>query len=267
MSRLIGFLFLLLLSTASHASFLYRADTRPPEEIFRSGFAPSGSNPSLFQHVTGYTCQPGEQTTGFIATSSSEQFAIGWGRDTFTEGTHFYVYRIRSSLHFYNAGQSLFHASHQTGDTVYEYAGWTYLAESEWVTPRTIPAADVIEATEYVSRGRDALPERVQSFENPDAPDAPGQINHGPYEWDYSRDDPGGSGPAHHVCGNACFNMHLHPTKRDVHDPDDDLDESEKAMDEPRRKMTSVLRCRAKAALATYSILDIIDDNHRNTEL
>lgn len=267
MSRLIGFLFLILVSAASHASFFYRADTRPPDEIFRHGFTPSGSNPSLFQHVVGFTCRPGEQTSGFIATSSSEQFATGWGRDTFADGVHFYVYRIRASLHFYNAGQSLFQASHRTGDQVYEYAGWTYLAESEWVTPRAIPATDVIEATEYISRGRDSLPERVRAFENPDAVDAPGRINHSPYEWDYSRDDPGGSGPANHVCGNACFNMHLHPSKRDTHDPDDDLDESEKAMDEPRRKMTSVLRCRAKAALATYSILDAIQTPTKKTEL
>lgn len=259
MIRWLVFLLSCLVTAAAHASFLYRMDTRPPEDIFRNGFTPSGANPSLFQHVVGFTCQPGQQTTGLISTSSSETFAIGWGRDNQPSGTHFFVYRIRSSLRFHSAAQSLFHASRRANDDVYEYAGWRYIGESEWITRQPIPANDIIDATEYVSQGPDAPPRRVGAFENPDALDTPGPVNHGPYEWDYRRDDPNGSDPTPPICSQACFNAATPIVKREA--PDDSEPD-----DEPREKMQSILRCRSQMALRLSTILDIIHQKQK-TEL
>ncbi|MDF3982561.1 hypothetical protein P3W23_11230 [Luteibacter sp. PPL554] len=198
-------LLLLLLPLAAHAHFFYRMDTRPPHEVFRDGFTARGDNPSVFEHVVGFTCQPGNPTTAFVAVTADERFAIDWGRQNEAVGTHFYVYRLRASDHFHNAAQSLFHASRQTHDDIYDVTAWTYLAESEWVTRHPVPATNIIEATEYISRGRQQAPERLRHYEHLGASNLPGSINPAPFVWDYGRDLIEPAPATNPLCPTTCF--------------------------------------------------------------
>ncbi|MDY1546691.1 scabin-related ADP-ribosyltransferase [Luteibacter sahnii] len=252
-----GLLSLFLVACTARANFLYRADTRPPSDVFQNGFTPWGDNTSLFLHVVGLTCQPGDQTTGFVATTRSEPFAIGWGRNHQSNGTHFYVYRIRAGPQFFNAARSLFHAADRSGDSTYEYTGWTYLAENEWVSHRPIAAGDIIDAVEYISRGRDTPPERGLEFANPRTQDTPGTLSRAPYEWNYQGDTMDGAGPSSLVCASTCFSSQHHALKkRDARDPDD-----------PERwheTSRNIEACRAWVRATTALLLRIVDESQRN---
>ncbi|UPG86402.1 hypothetical protein L2Y94_03310 [Luteibacter aegosomatis] len=252
MRRAIALTLLVFVSTASHATFFYRMDTRPPEEVFQHGFAPSGNDSSLFQHVVGQTCQPGSQTSGFVAVSANETFAVNWGRETQPVGTRFYVYRIRASEFFYNAAQSLFHASRQTDDSVYELAGWVFMTESEWVTPIGIPAEDIVGAAEYVSRGRNEPPGRVGVFIPAGARDTPGSINHAPFTWNYSLDATRAPPAFNPLCPSVCFGTGSRRTRRSVIEWIDGTE----GMDEARVKARHMLECVARTASA---VLDLDD--------
>lgn len=256
MKQLFVLLFSLFASAASHASFFYRMDTRPPEEIFRDGFTPGGNRLSIFQHVIGETCQPGVRTTGFIAVSSNETFAVNWGSENQPVGARFYVYRIRATEHFYNAVQSLIYARRQTNDLAYEMAAWRYMSESEWVTPVAIPADDIIDAAEYVSQGRDHVPQRVAEYESEHALDAPGTLNHAPFTWDYLLDRSEPTPAFNPLCPAVCFGSGNHRTKRST-DPINDFDD----IDEARRKMDHILECVRKTASAALGEDVLPDDN------
>ncbi|MEX1829794.1 enterotoxin A family protein [Luteibacter sp. CQ10] len=248
--RVIALLLLIVISTPSQASFFYRMDTRPPEEVFQRGFSPSGSHPSLFQHVVGQTCQPGRQTSGFIAVSANETFAVDWGRETQPEGARFYVYRIRASEFFYNAAQSLFHASRQTDDLAYELAGWIFMAESEWVTPVGIPAEDIVGAAEYVSRGRDRPPGRMGVYIPAGARESPGTINHAPLTWNYTLDQTEAPPTYNPLCPSVCFGVNHSRHKRSIVAWMEDDD----GADEARTKSNHFMRCAVETASAALGI-------------
>ena len=57
-------------------SIVYRMDYRNPADIFARGFEPLGDNDSLEDHMGGLSCRTGTSTTAFVATTSSEEFAI-----------------------------------------------------------------------------------------------------------------------------------------------------------------------------------------------
>lgn len=254
MKRLIVLLFFVFASAASHATFFYRMDTRPPEDIFRNGFTPGGNHPSIFQHVIGHTCQPGLRATAFIAASANETFAVNWGRENQPEGTRFYVYRIRASEHFYNAVQSLFHASRQTNDAAYEVAGWMYMAESEWVTPVAIPPEDILGAAEYVSRGRDQAPGHTGVYIPSGARDTPGAVNDNPFTWDYDLDQSEPPSLFNPLCPSVCFGAGHHVSKRS---PSVEWIEGlsgggDGSSDEARRKSDHILACGIRTASAAF---------------
>jgi len=262
--KLLTFLFLLIVSTASHASYFYRMDTRPPDEIFHNGFTPGGTHPSIFQHVIGETCQTGVRTTGFVAVSSNETFAVNWGSENQPVGARFYVYRIRASEHFYNAVQSLLHARRQTNDMAYEIAAWRYMAESEWVTPVAIPADDIIEATEYVSQGRDRPPQRIAAYQPEHALDAPGTMNHDPFTWDYLLDRSEPAPAFNPLCPATCFGTSNPPAKRSA-----EWFNALGDIDEARKKMDHILECVGKTAAAALGrdLLTPEGQGSRSTEL
>jgi len=258
--RAIAFAFFVFASTASHAAFFYRMDTRPPEEVFQHGFMPSGNDPSLFRHVIGQTCQPGSQTSGFVAVSANETFAVNWGRETQPQGTRFYVYRIRASESFYNAAQSLFHASRQTNDSIYELAGWVFMAESEWVTPIGIPAEDIVGAAEYVSRGRDEPPGHTGVFIPSGARDTPRSINHAPFTWNYTLDRTQAAPSFNPLCASVCFGTGQRRATRSTIEWIEGTD----GKDEARVKSDHILECVGRTASAALGT-DLFLPEHRDT--
>ena len=104
----ITFLFLSCLSpffaNAEPPKFVYRYDSRPPEEIFKYGFTANGAGDGIddpLEHITGDTVL---ENTRFISTSESP----GSNIHTYTgmqlsEGLReLYIYRIRATNNFYS---------------------------------------------------------------------------------------------------------------------------------------------------------------------
>jgi hypothetical protein len=73
---------------SGEAQTLYRADTRGPDEIFRSGFSPKGSNTDLWEHVT-----QNPPDSGFVSTTKSLGSAQDFAGDTGIDN----IYKLRGS--------------------------------------------------------------------------------------------------------------------------------------------------------------------------
>ncbi|MGW5256465.1 scabin-related ADP-ribosyltransferase [Streptomyces sp. NPDC004012] len=56
----------------------YRSDTRGPDEIFKNGFEPRGSNMDLMEHASGWSTD-----SGYVATTKHESIAIGRGGNVY----------------------------------------------------------------------------------------------------------------------------------------------------------------------------------------
>ncbi|WP_368860199.1 DUF6531 domain-containing protein [Streptomyces fildesensis] len=69
---------------------VYRVDTRHPDDIFRIGFEPRGTNMNLEEHVAGVS-GTWTEASGFISTTSSHAYAV-----TRSAGSR-YVYKIRDA--------------------------------------------------------------------------------------------------------------------------------------------------------------------------
>jgi hypothetical protein len=92
--------------TYARAHVLYRFDTRPPEEIFSSGFVPRGRDTDLIRHTLAWT-----QESAFIATTLSFEAATSFA-DTYLQANPDatgYIYRIDADNHFYEVMPSLEH--------------------------------------------------------------------------------------------------------------------------------------------------------------
>ena len=97
---------------AAPPEFVYRMDTRSPDQIFTYGFSSWGSNDNVFAHTSGYSCVEvdfNQRNSAFISTSAD----LGWARTqaliyslTFPN-QNIYLYRIRANDYFYNAVESL----------------------------------------------------------------------------------------------------------------------------------------------------------------
>ncbi|HAU5528429.1 TPA: pertussis toxin-like subunit ArtA [Proteus mirabilis] len=98
---------LILFSNYSIASdFVYRVDSRGPDEIFENGFSARGDNRNLREHVTGSSCRE-DGNTRYIATTNSIESADSIARSYFTRGSGIsagtlYIYTIRADNNFYS---------------------------------------------------------------------------------------------------------------------------------------------------------------------
>ncbi|MEQ1964169.1 enterotoxin A family protein [Xenorhabdus khoisanae] len=103
---------------------VYRADSRPPQQIFiqNGGFHPWGTNADLAEHIQNYSLgadQPAEGSA-FVATTTNEEQAIRWGVEMSSPDEEpFYVYNIRPTANFYSVVLSLQAFYARTGDRRY----------------------------------------------------------------------------------------------------------------------------------------------------
>jgi len=85
-------------------SVVYRFDTRPPSEIFSSGFAPRGGDTNLIRHALAWT-----EESAFIATTASLEAAENFA-NTYVQAdpdAPGYIYRIEADDSFYEVTASL----------------------------------------------------------------------------------------------------------------------------------------------------------------
>ena len=75
-------------ATEDEAGALYRADSRGPDEIFKTGFEPKGNNMDLWAHVT-----ENPADSGYVSTTSSLQAA----QDFADENGLDYIYRVQAN--------------------------------------------------------------------------------------------------------------------------------------------------------------------------
>ena len=146
--------------------FVYRMDYRNPTDIFAMGFEPLGDNDSLEDHVGGLSCRTGTSTTAFVATTSSEEFAINWGRDRFClhgTATEFYVYKIRATENFYSAEASLRNTGEQKNILLADY----YKKQKEWLAFGGVPAKQIEKADIYKTPDMEGNVPYIRTETNP----------------------------------------------------------------------------------------------------
>ena len=167
----------LLLSAVVQATdpppiIVYWMDYRNPADIFARGFEALGDNDSLEDHVNGKSCKTahGTSTTAFVATTSSKQFAIDWGRDRaflHPGATEFYVYKMQATENFYSAGASLREASRRTGESKYVALADHYDYQKEWLAVGGVPTSQIEMADAYSTPDKSGKVVHLHSEMNP----------------------------------------------------------------------------------------------------
>ncbi len=144
MRKIIAIVLIIFLSTPPlYANdFLYRVDTRPPEEIFingSQGFNARGANYNLSMHVSGATASiNGSGSTGLISVTDNLTWANSYARrlldwnlaELGLESRDVYIYQIAQTRGFYNVQRSL-----QENDPNIVSS----IRQGEWVVENTIP--------------------------------------------------------------------------------------------------------------------------------
>lgn len=140
---------------AAPPKFVYRFDTRPPDEIFKKGFSSWGDNDNVFAHISGQSCvlvPPEQRTTAFIATTSDH----GWASSRaitlslIEPYQRVYVYRIRADSNFYSGMDSLNRYIRSNPQVRVSPENMIVLEESnEYMAHRRIRPENVESATVY----------------------------------------------------------------------------------------------------------------------
>ncbi|EBC5529440.1 hypothetical protein C3M26_21680 [Salmonella enterica] len=97
--------------------FVYRVDSRRPDEIFQNGFEAWGNNYNLIAHVNGASCSTSGSQSGFISTTSNLDAANAIAEQHVAERGVAYIYTIRADNTFYNAAESIdwLHSTYNAG--------------------------------------------------------------------------------------------------------------------------------------------------------
>lgn len=161
MKTLIGAVLILcglLCAEAYAVDFVYRVDTRPPDQIFRDGFSSHGNNRNLEQHMRGDSCAGGSRDSAYIATTSGVDRAASIAR-TYYSMVGFpgplYRYRIRADDNFYNARVSLDSIQQSEEDLDVRFIMMADL-QDEYVALNRIPTENIMEAV-LLNYNRDTL--------------------------------------------------------------------------------------------------------------
>ncbi|HAV9405821.1 TPA: pertussis toxin-like subunit ArtA [Escherichia coli] len=143
--------FLISISWYANAiDFVYRVDSRPPNEIFRDGFRSHGANRNLQQHLRGDSCAAGSRDSAFIATTTSLIETYNIARQYYSSsGFHgrLYRYRIRANNNFYSLQASVNYLT-QRGITFSGFEQIMMREQNEVVAVEHIPSENIVEAVE-----------------------------------------------------------------------------------------------------------------------
>jgi Pertussis toxin, subunit 1 len=163
----------------SPLQYMYRADSRSPEDIFSQGFHPAGANDDLFKHVTGESCFLGGGNSAFVSTSSNLDFPLLMGDSE--PGSVFYIYKIRPTNNFYSVYKSFLNYFQKSGNSLFHKASEIYREQNEWAAFAGISKAQIMCATSYISKGKDLPPTVLEILNNKNYQIGNSQANLGPY--------------------------------------------------------------------------------------
>ena len=136
--------------------FVYRADFRPPSEIFKNGMKSLGKNDGLLDHMKGVSTKYGPKKDSlFVSTSAVEAGAIKWAETQMKNKNNqaqksIFVYKIRADASYFSMFESLLNAFRQTGNKEYEtQANMVAKFYDEWEACGGVKAEEILSATEY----------------------------------------------------------------------------------------------------------------------
>lgn len=137
--------------------FVWRIDSRPPNEIFRDGMVSWGENMNVYSHLSGESCtelNPLERTSGFISTSASQAWSMFYSLSMarhFT-GKTVYLYQIRADNTFYNAVSSLRHYQNESPDALITELNYIPARNAnEYISPLNISPSNIESVLIFVS--------------------------------------------------------------------------------------------------------------------
>lgn len=100
---------ILLISSSANAITVrttFRADSRPPDAVFRDGFRAFGVNINYYSHILGISLI--ERNSAFISTTSNIDVASRFARERADLNNNiYYIYNIRATDNFYPALETI----------------------------------------------------------------------------------------------------------------------------------------------------------------
>lgn len=144
----------------------YRADTRPPEEVFNTGFQNLGDNDRIIEHVEGESCFSGTQNSAFISTTLHSDFAVNWLSEGRNSGNTYYVYEIRPTNNFYDVTSTLLRGYQITQRQRFWDVAYYFQGQAEVVAFGGISAEQIVSAREYITTGVNTPPTLVRVINN-----------------------------------------------------------------------------------------------------
>ncbi|MEE8659249.1 NAD-dependent ADP-ribosyltransferase [Acetobacteraceae bacterium EV16G] len=132
---------------------VFRAESRPPSDVFASGFTSWGDNINVNAHVLGLSGGRGSRDSAFIPTTSNPDIAHRFAIDLLNvaSGATSYIYNIRPDANFYSASTSIYNIyEHATPPRrVSDQMRATMAREQEWFVPHHIPPEQIQSVTIY----------------------------------------------------------------------------------------------------------------------
>jgi len=134
--------------TGTPPTLVYRVETRPPAEIFSTGFVSRGDNLDLVQHVLR------TPDSGFVATTDSPEAVarIAQALVKMDNTKPLWVYTIRASDNFYHVSESLdWIVDHNPAHRAKaENALARYSHQKEWAAVKRIPPSQIQQAVRVI---------------------------------------------------------------------------------------------------------------------
>ncbi|QAV22565.1 scabin-related ADP-ribosyltransferase [Proteus hauseri] len=156
-------LFNIQLSHARPVSKVYRADSRPPEEVFKKGFFAWGNNLNFHAHVNGVSGRRGSKDSAFIPTTSNFKSSEKFAKDLLNVSTDnkSYIYQIRATHNFYSALDTVYYYHDKIEERVSDVLRAVLTAEQEYSAYMNIPNQLIELVTIYTKKGSDIIQETI----------------------------------------------------------------------------------------------------------
>ena len=153
-------LFNIQLSYARPVSKVYRADSRPPEEVFKKGFVAWGNNINFHSHVNGVS---GRKDSAFIPTTSSFKSSEKFAKDLLNVSSEnkSYIYKIRATNNFYSALETVYYYHDKIKERVSDVLRSVLTEEQEYSAYINIPNQLIELVTIYTKEGSEILEETM----------------------------------------------------------------------------------------------------------
>ncbi|KLI73527.1 hypothetical protein AAW26_06010 [Vibrio alginolyticus] len=130
---------------------VYRADTRPPSDVFVNGFKAWGTNRNFNAHVLGVSGGRGSRDSAFIPTTINQNVANRFATDLMNVSPDnvSYVYTIRATPNMYEASHTMFTLYSRLNQRVPDITRQTMAEEAEYsavanIVPEQIQSVSII---------------------------------------------------------------------------------------------------------------------------